>query len=208
MITTLFVKANNRPTDQSVTVQLYEAFLKSYQESHPEDEVVELDLYRAQLPYMDAGMINGIFKSGRGMELTSQEKEVMDIVDHHLDQFLAADKVVMAFPLWNLTVPAVLHTYIDYLNRAGKTFRYTPEGPIGLVPDKKVALLNARGGIYSEGEAAASEMAVNFVLKNLQLFGITDITTVIVEGHNQFPDQKEKIIEEGIQQAIQVAKRF
>ncbi|GGA34887.1 FMN-dependent NADH-azoreductase 3 [Kroppenstedtia guangzhouensis] len=208
MITTLFVKANNRPTDQSVTVQLYEAFLKSYQESHPEDEVVELDLYRAQLPYMDAGMINGIFKSGRGMELTSQEKEVMDIVDHHLDQFLAADKVVMAFPLWNLTVPAVLHTYIDYLNRAGKTFRYTPEGPIGLVPDKKVALLNARGGIYSEGEAAASEMAVNFVLKNLQLFGITDITTVIVEGHNQFPDQKEKIIEEGIQQAIQAAKRF
>jgi FMN-dependent NADH-azoreductase len=170
--------------------------------------VVELDLYRAQLPYMDAGMINGIFKSGRGMELTSQEKEVMDIVDHHLDQFLAADKVVMAFPLWNLTVPAVLHTYIDYLNRAGKTFRYTPEGPIGLVPDKKVALLNARGGIYSEGEAAASEMAVNFVLKNLQLFGITDITTVIVEGHNQFPDQKEKIIEEGIQQAIQAAKRF
>ena len=208
MITTLFVKANNRPTDQSVTVQLYEAFLKSYQESHPEDEVVELDLYRAQLPYMDAGMINGIFKSGRGMELTSQEKEVMDIVDHHLDQFLAADKVVMAFPLWNLAVPAVLHTYIDYLNRAGKTFRYTPEGPIGLVPDKKVALLNARGGIYSEGEAAASEMAVNFVLKNLQLFGITDITTVIVEGHNQFPDQKEKIIEEGIQQAIQAAKRF
>ncbi|EGK13776.1 FMN-dependent NADH-azoreductase [Kroppenstedtia eburnea] len=208
MTTTLFVKANNRPTDQSVTVRLYEAFLQSYQESHPEDQVVELDLYGVPLPYMDAGMINGIFKSRQGMELTPQEKEVIDIVDQHLEQFLAADKVVMAFPLWNLTVPAVLHTYIDYLNRAGKTFRYTPEGSVGLVPDKKVALLNARGGIYSEGEAASSEMAVNFVLKNLQLFGITDITTVIVEGHNQFPDQREKLIEDGIQQAVQAARRF
>ncbi|MFD1426186.1 FMN-dependent NADH-azoreductase [Kroppenstedtia sanguinis] len=206
--TTLFVKANNRPADQSVTVQLYEAFLKSYQESHPEDQVVELDLYGVPLPYMDASMINGISKSGKGIELTPQEKEVMDIIDHHLDQFLAADKVVMAFPLWNLTVPAVFHTYIDYLNRAGKTFRYTPEGAVGLVPDKKVVLLNARGGLYSEGEAASSEMAVNFVVKNLQLFGITDITTVIAEGHNQFPEKRGKIVEEGIRQAIEVAKGF
>lgn len=208
MTTTLFVKANNRPIEQSVSVKLYDAFLKSYAESHPRDRVVELDLYETPLPYMDAHMINGIFKSGRGVELTPQEKRVTDVANHHLEQFLGADKVVMAFPLWNLTVPAVLHTYIDYLNRAGKTFRYTPEGPIGLVPDKKVALLNARGGLYSEGDAASSEMAVNFVLKNLQLFGITDITTVIVEGHNQFPDQKENMIKDGIRKAVQAARRF
>ena len=69
----------------------------------------------------------------------------------------------MLFPLWNLTIPAVLHTYIDYLNRAGKTFKYTSQGQVGLLGDKKVALLNARGGIYSEGAAADMEMAVKYV---------------------------------------------
>lgn len=57
----------------------------------------------------------------------------------------------------------MLHTYIDYLNRAGKTFKYTPEGPVGLIGDKKIALLNARGGVYSEGPAAGAEMAVKYL---------------------------------------------
>jgi FMN-dependent NADH-azoreductase len=56
---------------------------------------------------------------------------------------------------------------------------------------------------------ASFEMAINFVTKNLNLyFGINDITRVIVEGHNQLPDKRESLIEEGIQKAIQIAKTF
>jgi FMN-dependent NADH-azoreductase len=51
-------------------------------------------------------------------------------------------------------------------------------------------------------------MAVNFVKNHLNVFGITDITTVVIEGHNQFPDQREAIIEEGIYKAVQLAKNF
>lgn len=82
-------------------------------------------------------MINGTFKSSRGLDLTVEEAKAVAVADKYLDPFLAADKVVFGFPLWNLTIPAVLHTYIDYLNRAGKTFKYTPKGPVGLIGNKK-----------------------------------------------------------------------
>ena len=153
MTKVLFVKANNRPAEQAVSVKLYEAFLASYKEAHPNDTVVELDLYKEELPYVGVDMINGTFKTGKGFDLTEEETKAVAVADKYLNQFLEADKVVFGFPLWNLTIPAVLHTYIDYLNRAGKTFKYTPEGPVGLIGDKKIALLNARGGVYSEGPA-------------------------------------------------------
>lgn len=105
-------------------------------------------------------------------------------------------------------MPAVLHTYFDYLAQSGKTFQYTENGPVGLVPDKKVVLLNARGGVYSEGPAQSAEMAVNYVTNLLNFWGITDIEKVIVEGHNQYPQQAEAIIADGLERTEQTAETF
>lgn len=208
MATVLFVKANNRPAEQAVSVKLYEAFLANYKEAHPNDTVVELDLYKEELPYVGVDMINGTFKAGKGLDLTEEEAKAVAVADKYLNQFLEADKVVFGFPLWNLTIPAVLHTYIDYLNRAGKTFKYTPEGPVGLIGDKKIALLNARGGVYSEGPAAGAEMAVKYVATMMSFFGATNMETVVIEGHNQFPDKAEEIITAGLEEAAKVASKF
>ncbi|HDR7777024.1 MULTISPECIES: FMN-dependent NADH-azoreductase [Bacillus] len=208
MTKVLFVKANNRPAEQAVSVKLYEAFLASYKEANPNDTVVELDLYKEELPYVGVDMINGTFKAGKGFDLTEQEAKAVAVADKYLNQFLEADKVVFGFPLWNLTIPAVLHTYIDYLNRAGKTFKYTPEGPVGLIGDKKIALLNARGGVYSEGPAAEVEMAVKYVASMMGFFGATNMETVVIEGHNQFPDKAEEIITAGLEEAAKVASKF
>jgi FMN-dependent NADH-azoreductase len=208
MAKVLFIKANSRPIEQAVSVKLYHTFLDSYRESHPEDTIIELDLFEENLPYYDTDKINGMYKLANGIELTSSEKEATDIVNKYLNQFLEADKVVMAFPLWNFTIPAPLHTYLDYMGQAGKTFRYTAEGPVGLLPDKKVALLNARGGVYSEGPAQSSEMSVNYVNTLLNFWGVEDTTTVIIEGHNQYPDRAEEIIEEGLQKAATAANNF
>ncbi|PHC80305.1 MULTISPECIES: FMN-dependent NADH-azoreductase [Bacillus] len=208
MTTVLFVKANNRPANQSVSVKLYEAFLASYKESHPNDTVVELDLYKEELPYVGVDMINGTFKASRGLDLTTEEAKAVAVADKYLEQFLAADKVVFGFPLWNLTIPAILHTYIDYLNRAGKTFKYTPEGPVGLIGNKKIALLNASGGVYSEGPKAQMEMAVKYVASMMSFFGVKDMEKVVIEGHNQFPDKAEEIIAAGLEMAVKVASTF
>ncbi|ACT03564.1 FMN-dependent NADH-azoreductase [Paenibacillus sp. JDR-2] len=207
MSTVLFVKANDRG-DIAVSVKLYDAFLASYKANHPQDTVIELDLFKEELPYLNANLINGGFKAAQGLELTPEEQTAVSIADKYLDQFIAADKVVFGFPLWNFTIPAVLHTYIDYLNRAGKTFKYTAEGPVGLQGDKKVALLNARGGVYSEGPFAAAEMSLNYVKNIMGFFGVRNFETVIVEGHNQFSDRAESIIAEGVATAEKVAASF
>ncbi|WP_435921122.1 FMN-dependent NADH-azoreductase [Paenibacillus sp. DYY-L-2] len=204
----LFIKANNRPAEQSVTVKLYESFLKTYKETHPEDTVTELNLFEADLPYYDNDMLNGLFKLGKGIPVTPEEQKAADLANTYLDQFLGADKVVFAFPLWNFTIPAQLLTYMFYLNQAGKTFKYTENGPVGLVGDKKVALLQARGGVYSEAPMADVEMSMKYVKASLAFWGVTNPETVIVEGHNQFPDRAEQIVSDGVKRAADLAAKF
>ncbi len=208
MSTVLFVKANDRGNEQAVSVKLYQAFLESYKKNHPEDTVVELDLFKETLPYLNADMINGNYKAAHGYDLTPEEEAAAGVASKYLNQFLAADKVVFGFPLWNFSVPAVLHTYLDYLSQAGKTFSYSANGPVGLITDKKVALLNARGGIYSEGPAASMEMSFNYIRNVMMFFGVTNFENIIVEGHNQLPDQAEAIVAQGIANAEKVAAGF
>jgi len=147
---TIHVGFLRRPAEQAVSVKLYETFLASYKESHPDDTILELDLFQENLPSYGNTAITGLYKRGQGWPLTPEEESVTTTIDRYMDQFLAADKVVFAFPLWNLMPPAPMVTYISYLAQSGKMFKYTSEGPVGLVPDKKAILLNARGGVYTE----------------------------------------------------------
>ncbi|MDF2668644.1 MAG: azoreductase [Paenibacillus sp.] len=197
MANVLFIKANDRPAGQAVSVQMYETFLQAYRQSHPEDQITELDLYQVELPYYGNTAITALYKQNQGMDLTQEEQKTADLVNVYLDQFLAADTVIMAFPLWNFTAPAPLITYLSYLSQTGKTFKYTAEGPIGLAGDKRVILLNARGGVYSTGPMDGAEGALRVVRTSLGLFGISP-EEVIIEGHNQFPDRAQEIVKAGL----------
>lgn len=204
----LFIKANDRSIEESISVKMYHTFVEHYKKTHPQDRWTEIDLFNEELPYLNAKAINANYKLANQYQLSPEEREITDITNRHLDQFLAADKVMVAFPLWNFAAPAVLHTYLDYLCQAGKTFKYTPEGPVGLISDKKVVLLNARGGVYSEGPAANIEFSLRYVESIFRFFGIQDVTPVIIEGHNQFPDRSEVIIEEGLKEVAHIAETF
>ncbi|WP_416297742.1 FMN-dependent NADH-azoreductase [Paenibacillus illinoisensis] len=204
----LFVKANDRPADQAVSVKLYDAFLSAYKESHPGDTITELDLYNTDIPYYGNTVITGGYKAANGIEATAEEQQAAALAAQLQDQFLAADKVVFAFPLWNFTVPAPLVNYISYLSQAGKMFKYTAEGPVGLVGDKKVALLNARGGVYSVEPMASAEMSVKYVTNVLNFWGIQNPELVIVEGHNASPDRSQEIVDAGLKLAAEVAASF
>ncbi|CAG5089507.1 FMN-dependent NADH-azoreductase 2 [Thermobacillus xylanilyticus] len=206
MANVLFVKANDR--EQSVSLKLYDAFVREYREKNPNDKITELDLFEAELPYYNGETYSGIIKQSKGEELTTREQDAIAVANRYADQFLAADKVVFAFPLWNFTIPAQLLTYLFYLSQPRKTFTYTSQGPVGLQGDKKVVLLNARGSVYSEGPLAQKEMSVNYVKSMLGFWGITDIETVVIEGHLQFQDRAQQIIETGLAKAVKAASAF
>ncbi|ALQ67584.1 FMN-dependent NADH-azoreductase [Bacillus cereus] len=204
----LFVKANDRPAEQAISSKMYETFVNTYKEANPNTEITELDLFALDLPYYGNIAISGGYKRSQGMELTAEEEKAVATVDQYLNQFLEADKVVFAFPLWNFTVPAPLITYISYLSQAGKTFKYTANGPEGLAGGKKVVVLGARGSDYSSEQMAPMEMAVNYVTTVLGFWGITNPETVVIEGHNQYPDRSQQIVEEGLENVKKVAAKF
>ncbi|MED3996324.1 FMN-dependent NADH-azoreductase [Peribacillus frigoritolerans] len=204
----LFVKVNDRPADQAISSKMYDTFLQTYKETHRTDEVTELDLFKEELPYYGNTAITGLYKRNQGLELTAEEENAAKLVDQYLNQFMAMDKVVFAFPLWNSTVPAPLITYLSYLAQAGIMFNYTAEGPVGYAGDKKVMLLNARGSDYALEGMASAEMAVSLVKNIISLWGIKNPETVVIEGHNQYPDRSQKIIADGLENVAKAAEAF
>ncbi|USK73907.1 FMN-dependent NADH-azoreductase [Peribacillus frigoritolerans] len=208
MTKVLFVKVNDRPAEQAISSKMYDTFLQTYKETHRADEVTELDLFKEELPYYGNTAITGLNKRNQGLELTAEEENAAKLVDQYLNQFMAVDKVVFAFPLWNSTVPAPLITYLSYLAQAGIMFNYTAEGPVGYAGDKKVMLLNARGSDYALEGMASAEMAVNLVKNIIGLWGINNPETVVIEGHNQYPDRTQKIIADGLENVAKAAEAF
>lgn len=198
----LVVKANNRPASEGVSSKMHEVFMNEIDKGL---NIQTFDVFEEDMPYFGQDFFNAMQKSAQAEPMTEMEQRILTASAKAMDAFMEADVVVFAFPLWNMTIPAALQTFIDYIYRAGMTFKYTENGPVGLVPEKKVIILNARGGVYSTPEAAPSEMSVNYVRAIMNFFGITDIEEVIIEGHNMYPDRAEEIIADGMKRVEQAA---
>lgn len=203
----LVVKANNRPASDGVSSRMHEVFMNEITQAK-DLNIHTFDVFKEDMPYFGQDFFNAMGKSAEAEPLNEIEQRILVASTKAMDAFMAADVVVFAFPLWNKTIPAPLQTFIDYIYRAGVTFKYTEEGAVGLVPEKKVIILNARGGVYSTPEMAPSEMSVNYVRMIMNFFGITKIDEVIIEGHNQYPDRAEQIISDGMEKVKAVASQL
>ncbi|MEG6616234.1 NAD(P)H-dependent oxidoreductase [Peptococcaceae bacterium 1198_IL3148] len=169
----LFIKANPKPDEHSNTFKLANVFLQEYIKYHPKDEkeITTLDLYQLGIRLLDGEMIAAKF-SGQHNE-----------VHAYAQQFAAAEKYIIAAPMWNLSIPAILKAYFDYVVQVGITFKYTENGPVGLLTDKprKAVHIVSRGGMYSEGPAAQYEMGDRYVRTILNFMGIPHVETIKLE---------------------------
>lgn len=167
----LYIKANPKPDHASYTFKLSEAFVASYKEKNPDDEIITLDLYKEGIKFLDGEALGAMF-SGQDTEMKK-----------HAELFASADKFIIAAPMWNLGSPAILKAYFDYVVLVGVTFKYTEQGPVGLLANqgKKAVHIVARGGMYSEGPAAAFEMGDRYVKTILGFMGIEEVSTLSTE---------------------------
>jgi len=100
-----------------------------------------------------------------------------------LDEFLAADIVVIGAPMYNFSIPSQLKAWIDRLAVAGKTFKYGPNGPEGLAGGKKVIIASSRGGMYGEDTPAAGlDHQEKYLQSVFRFFGVTDVQFIRAEG--------------------------
>jgi len=205
----LVVKANNRPATEAISSRMYETFMESIKGAENLNINV-YDVFEEDTPYFGQDLFNAFGKMQNGEELTELESRLVAAKQKAMDAISAADVVVFAFPLWNLTIPAKLQTFIEYVYAAGFAFKYDENGNmVQLMTDKKAIFLNARGGVYSTPEAAPMEMAVNYMRAVFGgVFGMEIIEEVIIEGHNAMPDKAAEIIEEGLQKVATVANKL
>ena len=122
-----------------------------------------------------------------------------------LDEFLAADTIVIGAPMYNFTLPTQLKAWIDRLAVAGTTFRYTENGPEGLVKGKRVMIAVARGGLYGAGAPAEALEHLETYLRGVFNFIGVEPEFVVAEGLNLGPDQRANAIEQAIGETIRLA---
>jgi FMN-dependent NADH-azoreductase len=100
-----------------------------------------------------------------------------------VSQFLAADVIVVGAPLYNFSIPSQLKAWIDRIAQAGRTFKYTDKGPVGLAGGKTVIVASTRGGVYSTSDAGnAMEHQESYLKTVFGFFGISDVRFVRAEG--------------------------
>lgn len=170
----LYIKADAKLEGESRTFSVSDRFIEVYKQRHPEDEVIELDLYKEGIGFLPVGRLEELHRPKPG------EGRGHPILKYAL-QFQEADKYVIAEPLWNLGVPAILKAYIDYVCVNGITFKYTAAGPVGLSAGKKAVNITTRGGKYSEGRFKDQEMCDKYLRNIFSFMGVSDFSTIAVD---------------------------
>src|SRR4051794_10791584 len=122
----LVVKANNRPASEAVSSKMYETFMAELEGK--DVNVTTYDVFEEDTPYFGQDIFNAFGKVQNGGELTELESRLLAAKQKAMDVITAADVIVFAFPLWNLTIPAKLQTFIDYVYAAGFAFNYDEAG--------------------------------------------------------------------------------
>jgi FMN-dependent NADH-azoreductase len=148
------------------------------------------DLAADPLPHLSGAYLFAMM-GGEGAQATEPLARDLAQGEAALEEFLAADIVVIGSPVYNFTVPSQLKAWIDRICIAGRTFRYSEKGPEGLAGDKRVILTVSRGGLYGPGSpAAAFEHGETYLRGVFAFLGVTDLEVIVAEGLRVSEEQR------------------
>lgn len=159
------------------------------------------DLYKENIDFLKPEDLSSLFGS------KNKENRKHPILKYAY-QFLDADKYIVAAPMWNLNIPAILKTYMDYISVTGITFKYTANGPVGLCGGKKVVCIVSRGGLYSQCLGSELEMGDKYLRTIFGFFEINDFTPIASENLDVIGEDVESIIENTIKNSQKIAREF
>ena len=170
--------------------QLVKRTLEQLEQAHGEIRAHYRDLAAEPVPHLDATRFGAFVASEADRD--GQQQRVVDYSDSLIDEIHQADVIVLGVPMYNFGIPSVLKAYFDHIARAGVTFRYTENGPVGLLEDRPVYILAARGGVYA---GTPNDSQTPYLRSFLGFLGLTDIHFVYAEGLNMGDDQKTRALD-------------
>ncbi len=179
MSTLLHIDSSAR-SGGSISRQLTASYATQWQAKNPGGKIVHRDLAADTLPHLSESLLGAYFTPADARN--AEQAELIKQSDALVDELLAADTIVIGVPMYNFAPPSTLKAWIDHVFRAGRTFKYTETGPVGLVNGKKAVIILSRGGKYSEGPMEALDFQGKYLKGALGFIGITDVELVIAEG--------------------------
>jgi FMN-dependent NADH-azoreductase len=157
--------------------QLADAYVALRRTVEPATRTVVRDLAANPVPHLTAERFGAFLEKPESR--TAEQQAVIDFSDALIDELRAADTIVLGLPMYNFGVPSTLKAYFDHIARAGVTFRYTENGPVGLLTGKKAIVFATRGGMYV---GTPLDSQTEYIRAFLAFLGIKDVEFVYAEG--------------------------
>jgi len=189
----LHINSSGRYND-SLTRNISTQVVNKLIQTVPNRGIVKRDL-ASGLPFVNEGWINANFTEKE--QRNEEQHQVLEFSDQLITELKSSEHIVIASPIYNFNVPAVLKAWIDLIARVGVTFHYTETGPIGLLQNKKVYIVMASGGVPIESEM---DLASKYLKQVLAFIGLVDVRLIdvskVIGNDGQINHQKiEQLIE-------------
>jgi FMN-dependent NADH-azoreductase len=187
----------------SVSRRLSAAAVAQWSDQHPETAVVYRDLVSDPVDHLTGELLAA--RNTDPSQHSPAVRQALAFGEKVLGEFLAADVVVVGAPMYNFGIPSQLKAWIDRLAVAGKTFAYTPKGPVGLVEGKTVIIASSRGGFYGPNSPlSAVDHQEKYLSAVFGFFGIKDVRFLRAEGLSVSPEQRQRAIAEAESEVVQL----
>ena len=197
----LEIAASGR-SEGSVSRRLSADLIAALEDRHGQIELTRRDLGKG-LPFVDEAWINANFTPAE--ERNAEQRAALAISDALVDELKAADVLVIGTPIYNFGVPATLKAWVDMVARARLTFRYTENGPKGLLEGKKAYVIVASGGVPVD---SAVDFATPYLRHALSFIGITDVDVIAADRLNSRQDESIDAARVRIAELIHTAPRL
>ena len=188
----LYINADPKAEQDSYSRRLGRTFLDEVGKHSHSLEIEEINLYDKTIPMIDAEVLDAWEKMSKQEILSDSELEKIGTMEVILEQFMAASHYVIVTPMWNFLFPPVLKSYIDCLVMAGKTFKFTEDGAVGLLQNKKMVHIQASGSRYTGTPFESLNHSDHYLRDLFSFLGVKDYQRLYVENtHNVFQAQDE-----------------
>lgn len=180
----LYITANRKPVEESISLTVGEAFLDAYEHAYPDSRIEKIDLFGETFPLPEREEL-AMWERQRVLS----EGEVDALLNPHVEQFKKAKRIVFVTPMWNMSFPPQVKAYIDRIIVPGHTFEFTEKGIEGRMKDKQVLHIQSTGGIYSEGPLTSFEHGDSYIRLMMKLIGVPSYELIRIEGISTNPDR-------------------
>ena len=187
----------------SVSRKLTSEFADRLRRHQPAVRITRRDVGTAPIPHLTEATVGAI----RGAAAdTDEARAALALSDQLIAELKEADLIVIGAPMYNFGMPSTLKAWFDHVLRAGITFRYTAEGPEGLVKGKRAIVVESRAGLYSEGPGAATDSQEPHLRTLLGFMGVSDVTFVRAEKLAFGPEAASQAIADAAQKLAGLAE--